>query len=42
MFDFKNLSKNIINDTYPIHQVEDQLKKMSEPSVFLTLDLAKG
>ena len=32
----------MINDAYPIHQVEYQLEAMRRSSVFLTLDLTKG
>ena len=33
------LNKNVINDAYPMHRVEDQLEAMSRSSVFTTLDL---
>ena len=40
--DFRMANKNVINDAYPMHQVEDQLEAMSGSLVFLTLDLTKG
>ena len=36
------VNKNVVNDTYPMHQVEDQLEAMSGALVFTTVDLAKG
>ena len=36
------VNKNVINDAYPMHRVEDQLEAMSGSSVFTTLDLTKG
>ena len=34
--------KNVINDAYPTHRVEDQLEAISGSSVFNLLDLTKG
>ena len=39
---FHMVNKNVINDAYPMHRVEDQLEAMSGSSVFTTLDLTKG
>ena len=36
------VNKNIVNDSYPMHQVENQLESMSGATVQSTLDLAKG
>ena len=36
------VNKNVVNDAYPMHQVEDQLESMSGALVFTTLDLTKG
>ena len=40
--DFRMVNKNVINDAYPMHRVEDQLEAMSGSSVFTTLDITKG
>ena len=40
--DFRMVNKDMINDAYPMHRVEDQLEAMSGSSVFTTLDLTKG
>ena len=40
--DFRMVNKNVVNDAYPMHQVEDQLEAMSGASVFTTVDLTKG
>ena len=40
--DFRMVNKNVINDAYLMHRVEDQLEAMSGSSVFTTLDLTKG
>ena len=39
---FCMVNKNVINDAYPMHRVEDQLEAMSGSSVFTMLDLTKG
>ena len=36
------VNKNVVNDAYPMHQVEDQLEAMSGALVFTTVDLTKG
>ena len=36
------VNKNIINNAYPMHRIDDQLDAMSGCSVFTTLDLTKG
>ena len=36
------VNKNIVNDAYPMHKVEDQLEAMSGATVFTTLDLTMG
>ena len=36
------VNKNVVNDAYPMHRVEDQLEAMSGASVFTTVDLTKG
>ena len=40
--DFQMVNKNIVNDAYPMHWVEDQLEAMSGAVVFTTLDLTKA
>ena len=42
IIDFCMVNKNVVNDAYPMHRVEDQLEAMSGCSVFTTLDLTKG
>ena len=39
--DLRMVNKNVINDAYPMHKVEDQLDAMSGSSVFTTLNLTK-
>lgn len=36
------VNKNIVNDAYTFHRIEDQLESMAGSSVFATLDLTKG
>lgn len=40
--DFRMVNKNIINDAYPLHRIDDQLDIMAGSKVFTTLDLTKG
>ena len=40
--DFQMVNKNIVNDAYSMHWVEDQLEAMSGAMVFTTLDMTKG
>ena len=39
---FRMVNKNVINDAYPMHRVEDQLEAMSGSLVLTMLDLTKG
>ena len=39
--DFQMVNKNVVNDSYLMHWVEDQLEAMSGATVFTTLDLNK-
>ena len=40
--DFQMVNKNNVNNAYPMHRVEEQLKAMSGVVVSTTLDLTKG
>ena len=40
--DFRMVNKNVINNAYPMHRIDNQLDAMSGCSVFTTLDLTKG
>lgn len=40
--DFRQVNQDIVNDAYPMHQIEEQLNAMAGCNVFSTLDLTKG
>ena len=40
--DFRMINKNVINDAYPMHRVNEQLNSMQGCKVFTTMDLTKG
>ena len=40
--DFRMINKNIINDAYPLHRIDDQIDSMRGAAWFTTLDLTKG
>lgn len=40
--DFRRANLDIMNDSYPMHLIEDQLNAMGGAKVFTTLDLMKG
>ena len=40
--DFRMVNKNIINDAYPLHHIDDQIETMKGSLWFTTLDLTKG
>ena len=42
IFDFRMVSKDVINNAYPFHRIEDQLQAMAGAKWFTTLDLTKG
>ena len=39
---FRMVNRDIINDAYPMHRMEEQLEAMAGSTVFTTLDLTKG
>ena len=39
--DFRMVNKDVINNAYPFHQIEDQLQAMAGAKWFTTLDLTK-
>ena len=36
------INKNIINNAYPLHRIDDQIDSMRGSAWFTTLDLTKG
>ena len=40
--DFRMVNKDIINDAYPLHRIDDQLEAMAGARFFTTMDLTKG
>ena len=40
--DFRMVNKDVINNVYPFHRIEDQLQAMAGAKWFTTLDLTKG
>lgn len=40
--DFGMINRDISNDVYPMHQINEQLKAMAGATIFTTLDLKKG
>ena len=40
--DFRMINKNIINNAYPLHRIDDQIDSMRGATWFTTLDLTKG
>ena len=40
--DFRMINKNIINNAYPLHRIDDQIDSMRGAAWFTTLDLTKG
>ena len=40
--DFRIIFKNIINNAYPLHRIDDQIDSMCGAAWFKTLDLTKG
>ena len=36
------INKNVINDAYPLHRIDDQIDSMRGSAWFTTLDLTKG
>ena len=36
------INKNVINDAYPLHRIDDQINSMRGSAWFTTLDLTKG
>ena len=40
--DFKMINKNIINDAYSLHFIDDQIKTLNHFLWFTTLNLTKG
>ena len=40
--DFQMINKNIIDDAYPLHKIDDQIDSMRGSAWFTTLKLTKG
>ena len=40
--DFQMINKNVINDAYSLHRIDDQIVNMCGSAFFTTLDLTKG
>ena len=36
------INKNVIDDAYPLHRIDDQIDSMRGSAWFTTLDLTKG